>query len=110
MDVSTPCHGGARRTVAAPGARGSDSPLGQRTLKVCPGKPRLCPNRLVTLSAQGPARSAMRLLLRSLVLAVPLALAYLAWPVVTALQVREAMVAGDTATLTRKIEWEALRA
>jgi len=52
----------------------------------------------------------MRLLLRSLVLAVPLALAYLAWPVVTALQVREAMVAGDTATLTRKIEWEALRA
>lgn len=52
----------------------------------------------------------MRLLLRTLVLAVPLALAYLAWPVVTALQVREAIVAGDTATLTRKIDWEALRA
>jgi hypothetical protein len=52
----------------------------------------------------------MRLLLRTLVLAVPLVLAYLAWPVVTALQVREAMVAGDTPTLARKIDWEALRA
>ena len=52
----------------------------------------------------------MRRLLKILLLAVPLALAYLAWPVVTALQIREAIVAGDTSTLARKIDWEALRA
>ena len=51
----------------------------------------------------------MRRLLKILILAVPLALAYLAWPVVAALQVREAIVAGDTPMLARKIDWEALR-
>jgi DUF2939 family protein len=53
----------------------------------------------------------MRRLLKFLVLvAVPLALAYLAWPVSTALEIRRAIVAGDTATLSRKIDWDALRA
>ena len=37
-------------------------------------------------------------------------LAYLAWPVFAALEIREAIVAGDTAALNRKIDWEALRA
>jgi hypothetical protein len=52
----------------------------------------------------------MRRLLKILILAVPLVLAYLAWPVIAALQIREAIVAGDTPTLARKIDWEALRA
>jgi hypothetical protein len=41
---------------------------------------------------------------------VPLLVAYAAWPVSAALEIREAVVAGDTATLNRKVEWEALRA
>jgi len=36
--------------------------------------------------------------------------AYGLWPLYAALQIRQAIVAGDTATLTRKIEWEPLRA
>jgi len=51
----------------------------------------------------------MRRLIKALLLALPLALAYIAWPVHSALQIREAMVVGDTATLERKVEWEALR-
>jgi Protein of unknown function (DUF2939) len=35
--------------------------------------------------------------------------AYVAWPLYTALQIRDAMIAGDTATLTRKIEWDSVR-
>jgi hypothetical protein len=38
-----------------------------------------------------------------------LALAYLAWPLLTAWQIREAMIAGDTPTLQRKIEWASVR-
>lgn len=41
---------------------------------------------------------------------LPLAIVYAAWPVYSALEIREAVIAGDTATLNRKIEWEALRA
>ena len=52
----------------------------------------------------------MRRLIKVLILVLPLALAYLAWPVYSALEIREAMVAGDTAMLERKIDWEALRA
>jgi hypothetical protein len=52
----------------------------------------------------------MRRLIKVLVLALPLVLAYLAWPVYSALEIREAMVAGDTATLNRKVDWEGLRA
>jgi hypothetical protein len=52
----------------------------------------------------------MRRLTKVLILALPLALAYLAWPVYSALEIREAIVAGDTQTLDRKIDWEALRA
>ena len=49
-------------------------------------------------------------MIKVLILALPLALAYLAWPVYSALEIREAIVAGDTQTLNRKIDWEALRA
>jgi len=45
-----------------------------------------------------------------LLLALPLiGVAYVAWPLATALQIREAMLAGDTATLERKIEWASVR-
>jgi hypothetical protein len=52
----------------------------------------------------------MRRLIKAVLLAMPLGLAYLAWPVYSALEIREAIIAGDTATLTRKIEWGSLRA
>jgi hypothetical protein len=52
----------------------------------------------------------MRTLVRFLLIAIPLALAYAIWPVQSALQIREAVIAGDTETLSRKIEWDALRA
>ena len=52
----------------------------------------------------------MRWLVRLLVVGVPLAIAYAIWPVQSALQIREAVIAGDTETLSRKVEWEALRA
>jgi hypothetical protein len=52
----------------------------------------------------------MRSLVRALLVVVPLLVAYAAWPVSAALEIREAVVAGDTATLNRKVEWEALRA
>jgi hypothetical protein len=38
-----------------------------------------------------------------------LGIAYVAWPLYTAFQIREAMAAGDTATLERKIEWASVR-
>ena len=39
-----------------------------------------------------------------------LAAAYIAWPLYTVLQIREAMRFGDTATLAAKIEWDSVRA
>jgi hypothetical protein len=51
----------------------------------------------------------MRRLIKVFVLALPLGLAYLAWPVYSALTIREAMISGDTETLGRKVDWEALR-
>jgi Protein of unknown function (DUF2939) len=47
--------------------------------------------------------------LKLLLCALLLAIAYVAWPLLTALQIREAMIAGDTATLERKIEWTSVR-
>ena len=53
----------------------------------------------------------MRRLVKVLILVLlPLAIAYAAWPIYSALEIREAVIAGDTATLNRKVEWEALRA
>jgi len=52
----------------------------------------------------------MRWLVRLMVVGVPLAIAYALWPVQSALEIREAVIAGDTETLNRKVEWEALRA
>jgi len=51
----------------------------------------------------------MRRLGKLIVFALVFAVAYAAWPVHTALKIREAMMAGDTATLARKVDWEALR-
>ena len=53
----------------------------------------------------------MRRLVKVLILVLlPLAIACAAWPIYSALEIREAVIAGDTATLNRKVEWEALRA
>jgi hypothetical protein len=51
----------------------------------------------------------MQRLPRIIILSMTLVLAYMAWPFVTALQIRDAMIRGDTITLNRKIEWESLR-
>ena len=37
-------------------------------------------------------------------------IAYIAWPLLTAWQIREAIIAGDTVTLERKVEWASVRA
>lgn len=52
----------------------------------------------------------MQRLPRAFVIIVGLLLAYAAWPLYTALQIRDAMLTGDTPTLTRRIEWDSLRA
>jgi hypothetical protein len=52
----------------------------------------------------------MRALVKLFLLLLPLCLAYIAWPIHAALQIREAVLAGDTATLYRKVEWDELRA
>jgi len=52
----------------------------------------------------------MRWLVRGLIVLVPFAVMFAAWPVHTALEIREAVIAGDTGTLNRKVEWEQLRA
>lgn len=51
----------------------------------------------------------MRWLVKTLLLALPLAIAFLAWPVHTALEIGDAIAAGDTATLERRVDWPALR-
>ena len=51
----------------------------------------------------------MRRLLKWAALLLVLLVAYAAWPVHTALQIREAVIAGDTATLNRKVEWADVR-
>jgi hypothetical protein len=52
----------------------------------------------------------MRWLFGLLVVLLLCAAAFVAWPLYTVLQIREAMRAGDTATLTRKVEWVSVRA
>jgi hypothetical protein len=49
-------------------------------------------------------------LLRPFLIVLLAAIAYAAWPVYTALIIREALIAGDTQALTTRIEWEPLRA
>jgi hypothetical protein len=49
-------------------------------------------------------------MLKVLVVALLIGAGYVAWPLHTALQIREAMIAGDTATLARKVEWTSVRA
>jgi hypothetical protein len=51
----------------------------------------------------------MRKLIGVLLFALLLAIAYIAWPVHAALQIREAIMAGDKETLERKVEWDRLR-
>jgi hypothetical protein len=45
-----------------------------------------------------------------LLVSAVLAILYGVWPVYVALEIREAMIAGDTATLNRRIDWDSLRA
>jgi hypothetical protein len=52
----------------------------------------------------------MHRLAKALLAAVLLAVLYALWPVYTALEIREALIAGDTATLNRKVDWPSLRA
>jgi hypothetical protein len=52
----------------------------------------------------------MRKLKVLLFAALVAAIAYAGWPIHAALQIREAIKAGDTATLASKIEWDSLRA
>lgn len=73
-------------------------------------RPRLRPIRGLSMEreqSRGPMR---RLIKVALLVVVPLGIAYLAWPVYSALQIREAIIAGDAATLNRKVDWIALRA
>jgi hypothetical protein len=49
-------------------------------------------------------------LAKALLAAVFLAVLYALWPIYTALQIREALIAGDTVTLNRKVDWPSLRA
>jgi hypothetical protein len=51
----------------------------------------------------------MHRLPRIILVALAVILAYGAWPFMTALQIRDAMIRGDSITLNRKIEWESLR-
>lgn len=51
----------------------------------------------------------MRRLLKITLFVVTAAIVYAAWPVRTALEIREALIEGDTATLKRKVEWDTLR-
>ncbi len=55
-------------------------------------------------------RKALPLTLAALGLLLLMALGYVAWPVMTALQIREAMRAGDVETLNRKVDWDSVRA
>jgi hypothetical protein len=52
----------------------------------------------------------MRRFFKLFLLLLATAVAYAAWPVYAALVIREAIIAGDTATLDGRIEWEPLRA
>ena len=52
----------------------------------------------------------MRWLLTLLTVLLLAAVAYVVWPLYTVLQIRDAMRSGDTATLTRKVEWPSVRA
>ena len=46
---------------------------------------------------------------RLIILAFLLTVAYGLWPLYSALQIRQAVIAGDTAMLARKVQWEAVR-
>ena len=52
----------------------------------------------------------MQRLPRVILVILGLMAAYAAWPLHAALQIRDALMAGDTATLTQRVEWDAVRA
>jgi len=52
----------------------------------------------------------MQQLPRAILIFVALVIGYWAWPLHAALQIREAMISGDTATLARRVEWNSVRA
>jgi hypothetical protein len=52
----------------------------------------------------------MKRIIRLLLISLGVAVAYAAWPVYSALVIREAIIAGDAQTLSGRVEWEPLRA
>jgi hypothetical protein len=52
----------------------------------------------------------MHRVLKGLLAAIVVAVLYAAWPVYSALQIREAIVTGDAATLNSRVDWDSLRA
>ena len=52
----------------------------------------------------------MQRLPRVILIFSALVIGYWVWPLHAALQIREAMIAGDTATLARRVEWNSVRA
>lgn len=52
----------------------------------------------------------MRRLPRIVLILTVLVIGYWAWPLYAALQIRDAMISGDTATLARRIDFDAVRA
>jgi Protein of unknown function (DUF2939) len=52
----------------------------------------------------------MRQVPRIILIVSALVVGYWAWPLHAALQIREAMISGDSATLARRVEWESVRA
>jgi len=51
----------------------------------------------------------MKRIIRFLLVSFGVAVAYAAWPVYSALVIREAIITGDTQTLAERVEWEPLR-
>ena len=52
----------------------------------------------------------MKRIIKLLSISLGVAVAYAAWPVYSALVIREAIIAGDSQTLAERVEWESLRA
>lgn len=58
---------------------------------------------------KGHWTKSMQRVSRVILFGLTLLVAYAAWPVYSAMKIRDALMAGDTATLTHSIEWEAVR-
>jgi hypothetical protein len=57
----------------------------------------------------GSKKNRMRRVLLVALIVIGLLAAYVVWPVYTALKIRDAMIAGDSAALAARIDWDAVR-